>query len=523
MLLSILVFASIILGAVFVYLYYISPRINPLNKAENFLAMDLVDEAMREYGKILDRNPANFLVHFKMAEIFFRRNEIDQGVVHLEKILQINKFSNEVSKAEVFRRLGKAYLMRKDIEKAFGMYFEILKIYPTDQEALYHVSFIALGSEYYDVAYRHFSRLAGQSDKNFEVLFGAGMAAYQNHKTDEAAGYFREALNVQPHSEIGNLAMAFALYRKKDFRTAINYMKMIVDNSKDEDALFVAQRLLGFLYLQGRKNQEGVKVFEELLRDARGRNADDEVVPLLYDLGFACLMAEQTDHAYEYWNELYQMDRGYKNVQLLTTLLRKEMDATGKGQRRESVTDYFDDWINNAFPQDFLWNICGLKREKPLDLKRTIASAKVTAKGEGGGLASRDVDDSDIYERLDSFFNLDVESFRIVSNRVVSKLGYNVDEILQTYRENDGVDFMARSMEDKSQRALVWVRRWKGVQVGEIPLRNFAQAINDIKANLGLFITASDLTPAGEAASSRLSKVTVIFPEKLAELLANLL
>jgi len=428
-----------------------------------------------------------------------------------------------VSKAEVFRRLGKAYLMRNETEKAFGVYFEVLKIYPTDQESLYHVSFIALGSEYYDVAFRNFVRLAGQNSKNFEILFGAGMAAYQSHKTDEAVGYFRDALGLEPHSDIGNLAMAFALYRKKDFKTAINYVKMIVDNSKDEDALFVARRLLGYLNIQGKKNQDGVKVFEELLRDARGRNAEDEVIPLLYDLGFACLMAEQTDHAYEYWNELYQLDRGYKNVQVLATLLRKEMDATGKGQRRESVTDYYEDWINGAFPQEFLWNICGLRTEKALDLKRVIASAKVSVKGEGGGFAGRGIDDSDLYERLDGFFNLDVENFRIVSNRVVSKLGYNVDEILLTYRENDGVDFMARSVEDKNQRALVWVRRWKGVQVGEIPLRNFAQAINDVKANLGLFITASDLTPAGEAASTRLSKVTVIFPEKLADLLANLL
>ncbi len=523
MLLPILIILSIIAGAVFLYLFYIAPKINPLNKAQNYMDMNMVDEAIREYNKILDRYPTNSMVHFKLAEILFQRDQLDEGVIHLEKILYIDKFNFEVRKADVLRRLGKAYLVRKETEKAFEMYYELLKIHPGDQEALYHVSFIALGQEYFDVAFKYFLRLASQNRKNFDILFGTGMAAYQNHKTDEAIGYFRDALSLEPHSDIGNIAMAFTLYRKKDYKTAVNYAKMVADNSENEDARFIALRLLGFLYVQGKKPIDGVRIFETLLGNARNRDATDDIVAFLYDLGFANLKAEQTELAYDHWNELYQMDRGYKNVHVLTTLLRKEMDTSVKGQqRRESVADYFEGWIKDSFPADFLWKICGLRSEEEADLKRLLARDKNVARSEGGGSFERGAGSSEAYDRLDFFINMDMENFRIISNRVVAKLGYNVDEILQTYRENDGVDFMARSNEDKGARTLVWVRRWKGVQVGEIPLRNFAQAINDVKANHGLFITATDLTPAGESAASRLSKVTVIFPEKLAELLANL-
>jgi len=486
--------------------------------------MNMVNDAIREYKKILDRNPSNFMVHYKLAEIYFKRNEVDDGVLHLEKILQFNKYNYEVEKIEVQRRLGKAYLLRNEIEQAFEMYYEILRLHPGDQESLYHVSFISLGQGLFEVAYKNFIRLASQNRKSFEILFGAGIAAYQNHRTDEAVSYFKDALGNESHSDIGNLAMAFALYRKKDFKTAVNYAKMIIESSTDENALLISRRLLGFLNVQSKRSAESVKIFQELLAGARKDEDQDEIMTLLYDLGFACIKAEQTDNAYEYWNELYGMGRDFRNIQVLTMLLRKEMDVQAKGQQQkhESVVDYVEGWIKDAFPENFLWDICGLKSDAEIDLKKIIVSSRTFVRGEVLAAGGQDVYSSDAFERLDTFMNLDAENFRIISNRVVGKLGFSVDEILQTYRENDGVDFLAKSVEDKNIKALVWVRRWKAVQVGEIPLRNFAQAVNDVKVNQGLFITATDLTPAGENAATHLSKITVIFPEKLAELLANL-
>jgi restriction endonuclease Mrr len=124
-------------------------------------------------------------------------------------------------------------------------------------------------------------------------------------------------------------------------------------------------------------------------------------------------------------------------------------------------------------------------------------------------------------ESLERFLSMDLENFRIAANRVALKLGYSVDEILNTYKESDGVDFMSHSVAGGS-KCLIWVRRWKGTMVGEIPLRNFAQAINDIKATEGLFITTTGLSGPAETALKRLSKVTVVTPEQLRGLLTDI-
>jgi tetratricopeptide (TPR) repeat protein len=523
MLVTILIALVTMLGVALIYIYVLAPRLNPHSRADSYMSQNLVDEAIVEYKKVLDRNPDDFVVHWKLANIFFNRKNVDEGVIHLEEILRINRYNYEVEKVAVERKLAEAYLLRDDPQMAFRNYFDILKMYPGDQEALYQVSFILLGQEYFDLAQRYFERLIKGGEKDFETLFGAGMANYQNQKTSEAADYFKEALSLNPRSDIANLAMAFTQQRKRDFKTALNYARMIIDGSDDENALFIAKRLYGILCVQAKRPAEGVKTLESLLEDARKSEMHDEATVILYDLGFAAVHAEMTELAYEYWNQLYQIDRTFRNIQRCTTLLRKEMDAAAKKEGREevgSVIDFTEDWLRDSFPPNYLWNICGLKAAKTVDLAPILASARADAVRDDGSVRLRASAQGSAAEKIKAFYDLDAETFRIISNRMVGKMGFRVDEILPTYREGDGVDFLAYDLTTKD-RTLIWVRRWKDIRISEIPLRNLAQAVNDVKARQGIFITTSELTDAAIEAVNRLSRIKVIFPEELGSLLAE--
>ncbi len=525
MLVPALIALVVILGLVLVYIYVLAPRINPHNRAMSYLNQNMVDEAVAEFRKILDDNPNDFLVHWRLANINFDRNEIDEGVLHLEEIKRIGKFSSEVPKAAVERKLAESYLVREDVQKAFMNYFDVLKDFPGDEEALYHVAFILLGQEYFDQALRYFDRLIKVDRKDFEILFGAGIASYQSQKTSEPAEYFKDALAIDSHSDIANLAMAFAQQRKRDYKTALNYARMIIDTSSDESALLVARRLYALLCVQAKRPAEGVKMLESLLENVRKNGMSDEEAIILYDLGFAAVHAEMTELAYEYWNQLYQLDRRFMNVQHLTTMLRREMDAMGKqgGQEGEgSVMDYSDDWLRDAFPADFLWNICGLKASTAADLDAILAGARADAVKDEGPQRKKSGASGEAAENISAFYQLDAENFRIIASRAVARLGYRVDDILPTYREADGVDFMTVNLSNKD-KTLVWVRRWKDIRISEIPLRNLAQAVNDMKVKQGVFITTSELTDAGIAAVERLPKVSVILPEELGSILAELL
>jgi tetratricopeptide (TPR) repeat protein len=525
MLVPILITLVIVLGMVLIYIYVLAPRLNPLNRADSFLSQNLVDQAILEYRKILDNNPNDFVVHWKLANIYFDRNQFDEGVIHLEEVLRINKFNYEVEKADVERRLGEAYLLREDVLKAFINFFDMLKSLPGDTEALYHVAFILLGQGYFDMAQRYLERLIKTGEKTFEIYFGAGIASYQNQKANEPVEFFKEALAFDSHSDIANLAMAFAQHRKRDFKAALNYARMIIDNSGDENALFVARRFYGIVCVQAKRPGEGVKVLEILLDYARKNDMADEVAVILYDLGFTALHAEMTEMAYECWNQLYQLDRNFRNIQHLTTMLRREMDSSSRLAGREgeeSVMDYAEDWLRDTFPPNFLWDICGLRAEKAVELGGVLAAARADMARDDGTSQKSNGASGLAADKIDAFCSLDNENFRIIANRAVGKLGYRVDEILPTYREGDGVDFMAYSLANKD-KTLIWVRRWKDIRISEIPLRNLAQAVNDAKAKQGVFVTTSELTDAGVASVERLSKVRVIYPEELGNILIELI
>ncbi len=522
MLVPFLVTAIIILGAIVFYLYYLAPKLNPKNKAEILLGENRVDEAIVEFKKVLEKRPSDVSVHWQLSGLYLNQEKIDLAVNHLEAITDINRYNADVEKGDVYKLLADLYLQRGDKLKAFERFYELLKEYPSDTEALYHVGFMSLGQELFETAFRYLDTLSRLKKKNFEILFGAGIAALQSQRTTESIAFFKDALALQPDSDITNIALAFALYRKKDFKTAVTSAKYIVDNSTDEDALFVGKRLLAFLYIELRKNAMAIKLFDELKEYCVQNAFDDELKVMLYDFGFANLVDDRKEEAYAVWNQLYQIERNFRNVLDLITKLRKEMDVKPGSKTDDSkpVAIEAEYWKEKAFPEMFLWNICGLKSEQEMDVKSIIASGRSSGTKEKKSLDESETT-KDSISSIEDIYKLDAESFRSVAYRVCEKLGLSIDEIMTTYRESDGVDFMAIQKEGKI-KTLVWVRRWKGANIGEIPLRNFAQAINDAKAKQGYFITTSPLSPAGESALKALEKVKVIFPEELSALLKGL-
>jgi len=523
MLVSLLIVAVIILGVVSSYLYFIAPNLNPRNKAEQYLSENRIEEAIIEFRRVLENHPMDVNVHNRLAELYLQQEKMDQAISHLERIVEINHYTSEIDKNDVFKLLAQLYIKREEYARAFEKYFELLRDYPSDKEALYHVGFIALGQELFETAYRNLELLTKLEKKNFEIVFGAAIAAYQTQRLTEALALFKEALALDPHSDITNIAMAIALYRKRDYKTAINYAKMVIDNSTDENALFVARRLLAFLYLEVKKTPLAVKYMEELKEMCLNNNWQMELQTVLYDLGFVYLLDEKTDQTYNYWSQLYQADRNYFNIQDLITRLRKEMDAKpgSKNEEVKSVLGEISRWKEKAFPANFLWNICGLKSEEEIDISGIVSASRPAPGREkksvesAGGSREENVTFDDLYQ-------IDAETFRSMSYRMCEKMGIVIDDILTTYRESDGVDFLGHTKDTKI-KTLIWVRRWKGASVGEIPLRNFAQAVNDHKAKQGYFITTAQLTGAGESALSSLSKVTVIRPEEFAKLLKGLM
>lgn len=516
----VLVIGIVILAVLAYYFFYLAPKLHPANRAAEYLKNGRIDDAIDEYKKILDENPFDFQTHYNLAVLFLELNDADQAAIHLEKILEIGRYNHIVEKINVQKMLAKIYEERDEQEKAFALYYDIVRMYPGDRDALYNVAFITLGQGEFDIAQRYFDKLVKIKESGFEVMYGAGICSYMNQKFNESVEYFKSAVSSRPESELANISMAISLLKKRDFRTALSFSNKLAGISQDINVKFIALRSAAFSELLMKHYPEGVKKFEEVLEYARSNELQDELVLTLYDIGFACIKAEAVKRAYDYWNELFSLNRNFRNTADLIITLRKDMENTGKEKNTllwDSINDKSEEWMRSPYPDDFLWGICSLKSPNPFDVKKYIVSTKVTSES--------DSDYSDMgYSRnlIDKLISLDTENFRIIANRVAEKMGYRVDQIMPSYRESDGVDLMT-TKKDTKEKAVVWLRRWKQTKVGEIPLRNFAQQVNDVKAASGVFITTSMLTPEAEKTVQSLSKVKVVLPDELNSYLSGLL
>jgi tetratricopeptide (TPR) repeat protein len=515
-----LIIIIVILGLT-IYFVYIKPKYDPFKKAGELAGQNKLQDAITEYKRLLYLKPDSVEINYKIAELYSKLGNYDQVIYHLNEILRIDKYTVEIKKIAVLRMLAKTYFYIEDIERSFQTHFEIIKINPEDADAYYQISFIALGQEEFEIAQKYFEKLVAFQD-NFESFFGAGICCYQNGKNEDAVRYFKEALAIKTNSDIAILALSFALQRSGRYNEAITYLGKLVQRVAEDDVRYVAKRLLAFLNFQARNNEEGMRLMEDLLNFTRQKNMPNEIKLSLYDMGFASVRNDLLKQAYKYWDQLYQLDNDYEDVKELLNLIKKDINKTSIGDGFEtSVYDEIDDWESKAFAANFLWNICGLKSSRIYDIKNIIVTTKVTKeKDRIRPDASASQDSSE--DRLIRFCNLDNENFRVIANRLIFKLGLKVDEILHTYRDSDGVDLLAKSPEN-GEDILIWVRRWKGTNVGEITLRNFAQAINDIKATKGILLSTADLTDAAQKSLSKLSKVSVISPSEINDLLKGLL
>jgi Tfp pilus assembly protein PilF len=520
MIFVILTFAIVVLAGAGYYFFYIGPRFDPANRAAEFIKNKRYEDAILEYRKILDEKPFDFITHYRLANLYLRIDEIDQAAIHLERVIGIDKYNYEVDKLDVQKKLAEISASRDDLENTFRYYYEIVRMYPTDHEALYNVAFILLGQEEFDLAQKYFDRLVKGYDNNFEIMFGAGVCSYQNQKINEAVIYFKNAVNARPESEIANLAMTMSLIKKRDYRPAQAYTSKMISLAEDPQVRYISLRCSAYLDVYMKHFAEGVKKFEEVLEFARKNEMQEEIQLSLYDMGFACIRAEFTKRAYDYWNELFSINRNYKDIGSLIMMLRREMESSPQDKtpiQGDTVHERTEEWLQSPLPADFLWGVCSLRSDRKFDIRSYIVSVKVSSETE--------LDYSDLgfsRDLLEKFLNLETENFRIIANRVVGKIGYKVDQIMTTYRESDGIDFMA-TRKDNGAKAFVWVRRWKQSRVGEIPLRNFAQMVNDMKASEGLFITTASLTEEAEKTVLNLTKVKVILPDELNKYLQGLI
>ena len=514
----IIIIALIICSVIAVCIKFVVLDNTPMKLAEKYASDNMINEAIAEYKKILAKSPNNMLVYYKIGNLYLKNKSADEGIACFEKIINSGKYDKDLSKHKVFKKLGKAYLLNSEVEKAFETYCDVINENPNDEEALLQTGFLLLGQEAFDIAAKTFERLL-EITKNvsFEAYFAVGMTALQLSKISEAIKHFKSALKLSPESDIANLAVAFAFRKKNDYPNAIDYSQKVIKPSNGGDASFIAERLTGILHYQNNDANSAFKIYENLLNTVRTSRSEEELKMILYDIGFICIACEKSELAMNYWSELQVLDADYKKTSKLIIKLMQEIEnnqVTRKDLfKDEALGSFIREWNQSVFPENYIWKICGLKASQSYNLRAIYD--KAAEKKQAASL-------EDVAKLMEKLNNLDAEKLQILAGRVVQKMGYLVSEVLDTYKESDGVDLRGTSPNKAS--VLIWFRKWDGsAAIGEIPINDFAQAVRDSGADEGLFIATAQLVPHAAELLKTMPKIRFVSMPELSPMLIGLL
>ncbi|MFQ5442302.1 MAG: tetratricopeptide repeat protein [Thermodesulfobacteriota bacterium] len=108
-----------------------------IRRANTYMLVGRLGEAVREYTGILAEDPANPYMHFKLAYAYQQQGLFDAAILHYMTALKFFRKPSDLRDA--YLNLGNSYLSKRIYERALYFYNQTLKVSPGDADALNNI------------------------------------------------------------------------------------------------------------------------------------------------------------------------------------------------------------------------------------------------------------------------------------------------------------------------------------------------------------------------------------------------
>ncbi len=291
-------------------------RVKIIEQAERYVRAGKIKEAIIEYEKLLEDDPADVSINNivgdlyvrlgqseraiksfeKVASEYERKSQYSQALAILKKICRLNPenpqyfirmadlYSRQGFTAEAkqeYLRIAEKYLRAKQVEKAIELYEKVVRLDKDDLNLK-----MQLAALY---------KLDGRTDRAVNELLEAAELKLAAGLIDEAHKLLLEARKLNPESPRAGLKLAQVLRLKGQAEEAMDLARAALEkNPNDLEAL----NFLGNVYFEEGKFSLAKEVFTKIL------NYYPLNVNARYKLGRINLGEGEVDRAYEYFEPL---------------------------------------------------------------------------------------------------------------------------------------------------------------------------------------------------------------------------
>ena len=183
--------------------------------------------------KVLAFDVNNFPANYNYAIALENLGDVDQAVIHYEKIVAL--FPDSV---DVYLKLGNLYHKLLEFNKACICFQAVLKVNAAHIGAVIGLGNALLEMKKYDESIDCYLKLLKVNPDLLEANFNLGTAYYRSGKNDLSIRYFQNVIRIKPDNSDAYNSLGAAFTEKKYYDNAIASYQKAVDCRNDDVAAY---------------------------------------------------------------------------------------------------------------------------------------------------------------------------------------------------------------------------------------------------------------------------------------------
>jgi len=447
----------------------------------------LIDNAISAYLDHITKYPDHLLSHYRLGKLYLTKSLFEKVMEEFETVLKLAESKRIIfpEELEIYKVLVKIYADNSRLTEAFLTHRKILEISLNSLESLKYVAFCYIGADQYDTAREYFEKYLELVPDNADMRFYYGLLLYQlGSPDDEVIEEMKKVLQADSHYFNAYEVLGY-LYLKTDLKQALKNFQIARGLTKIFKKKITYDIMVAMCHaLLGQMEKAGA-IARELLKYADGLDVKTRTT-IYYLTVYTHFFLKRQEEFTEYLHLLIKNDFSFIDIY---EVYQTESDTkTGK----EKIKEHFKNFVMNqkfqSISERFLsYRGINMKVTESVFLRWKNTRSMIIGEKRSTG------EEKSVVRNAVEFSQLTLSSFKKVSEKLVKRLGFIIDNTLPTKK---GFDCIGR-MGELDIPQLILVRNWTGV-IGEIQISEVYEEMEKLSFKAGVLITCGEYTAAAQ-------------------------
>lgn len=536
LILSIL-FISIFLCFCIIYLikYFVSIRndINYIEKHSN------PDKLYKEYKKILDKNPEDYTIRYKLAQLEEYMGLLKEARESYLSLIDVPIIIADIDNSFLYSKAEDLSIRMNEKEDALRYLIRLCEINPANKEYSLRLGMTLVKEGFPQFAKPYLDKFITESG-DFDLMKTLAFMYYKLHEYKKCVVCLENIykLLTKEYTELKNVeGLLLNMYiTAEEYFQAKSFAEFILGKRPNPESVYNIFRTYLFVLYRLNDRNKFIEYYGRAVKNYSSSNLNKEHIDLILDLGFYSyflgyvekamdyfVLAKNSqipqdidlDKAIEYLKKMESIDIEYKMLEKDIYTKFKKKDITKRYQdyiteeEKNSWDKIISIWETSITYDNYINTFVNVIHT--FDVERVLKEEAVKTP------VYNDVQKT-LVKRLfeiDRIYEVPFKTFtNACQNIVKSKLRYFIQqEIIPSgkhIQEGDGIDYLAYAQKGtRNDLTLIAFRRWRSETVGELVLRDFIISVREANAKKGILFIPVELSKAayGYASNSEILRV----------------